>query len=81
MNEGTRIKWMGRCTVESFGPPMCAACGRVSVSAAGVAIVASEFPLGRLVRLRIGTKPVREVRRVGRARVSCSSTIRPTLAA
>jgi hypothetical protein len=25
LKEGTRMRWMGRCTVASFGPPICAA--------------------------------------------------------
>jgi hypothetical protein len=58
------MRWMGRWTVESFGPPMWAACGRWSVGV-GVAIGASEFPLERPMELRVGTKPVGEVRRVG----------------
>jgi hypothetical protein len=55
---------MGRCTVESFGPPMCAACGRVSVGV-GVAIGASGFPLERPIELKVGAKPDGEVRRAG----------------
>ena len=55
---------MGRCTVESFGPPICAACGRVSVGV-GVGITASEFPLERPIELGVGTKLVGELRRAG----------------
>jgi len=62
LNDGTRIRWIGRCTIASLGPPMCAACGRASV---GVAIVASEFPLERLIELNVGTRPGGEVRRTG----------------
>ena len=49
--------------MESFGPPMCAACGRCSVG--GGAIGASESPLERPMELSVGTKPVGDVRRVG----------------
>jgi hypothetical protein len=48
--------------MESFGPPMCAACGRVSV---GVSIGASGFPLERPIELKVGAKPDGEVRRAG----------------
>jgi hypothetical protein len=53
---------MGRCTFESLGPPICAACGRASC---GVAIAASELPLERLIELSVGTNPVGELRRTG----------------
>jgi len=55
---------MGLCTVESFGPPMCAACGRVRFGD-GVGSTASEFPLERPRELNVGTKLVGELRRDG----------------
>ena len=60
--DGTRRRWMGRCTVLSAGPPMCAACGRASV---GMDMVASELPLERLIELNVGTRPVGDIRRAG----------------
>lgn len=63
MKEGTRIRWMGRCTAGSVGPPMCAACGRARVG--GTMAAASEFPLDRFIELSVGTKPVGELRLAG----------------
>lgn len=63
LNDGTRIRCIGLCTVESVGPPMCAACGRASW---GVGIsAASESFRERPIELSVGTKPVGEVRRTG----------------
>jgi hypothetical protein len=58
------MRWMGRCTAASLGPPMCAACGRASWGI-GVGIAASELPLERPIELSVGTKPVGDVRRTG----------------
>jgi hypothetical protein len=64
LKDGTRMRWMGRCTVDSLGPPICAACGRASCGI-GVGIATSELPRERAIELSVGTKPVGEVRRTG----------------
>lgn len=65
LNEGTRMRCIGRWTVGSVGPPMCAACGRASVGGCMAGFAASELPLDRLMELKVGTKPVGDVRRAG----------------
>jgi hypothetical protein len=65
---------MGRCTLESLGPLMCAACGRASC---GEGIVTSESPLERPMELSVGTKPVGEVRRTGALGHPHSGTLVP----
>jgi hypothetical protein len=70
---------MGRCTVESLGPPMCAAWGRVSVGV-GVGIGVSEAPLDRPMEDSVGTKPAGEVRRTGALGHPHSGTCDPLIA-
>ena len=70
LNDGTRMRWIGRWTVASLGPPMCAAWGRWraggSAGTGGVGVGASELFLERDIEERVGTKPlIGEMRRVG----------------
>jgi hypothetical protein len=56
---------MGLCTVLSFGPPICAACGRASAGV-GVGIGASDSRLERPIEPIVGTRPPGgELRRMG----------------
>jgi hypothetical protein len=68
------MRWIGLCTVDSLGPPMWAACGRVSW---GVGIATSESPREWPIELSVGTKPVGEFRRVGALGHPHSGTCEP----
>lgn len=53
---------MGRCKVESCGPPICAVGGRVRPT---LGRLSSEFPRDRPTVLMVGTKLVGDIRRTG----------------
>ena len=76
LNEGTRMRCIGRGTVESFGPPICAACGRV-IPATAIGDGGSVLPLGRPMLPSVGTKPGGDGRRDGASGHPHSGTLVP----
>lgn len=71
------MRWMGRGTVASFGPPICAACGRVIPPAAAVGDGGPVLPLDLPMLPRVGTKPGGDGRRDGASGHPHSGTLVP----